>query len=150
MMKLTDISFKVILIGIAAIALLLLIFIAGNYQYLLKNPLTSTTRVLQSTTMPAKISSPAITASKKADVLNEKIQTWLPYSDPKGYFPLTYPSFFTVENRGKIGDVDEVVAFNYTNPANSVRLSILRFEVSSKPIPKQTAGINGQDRDGNK
>lgn len=73
---------------------------------------------------------------------------WAQFTHPEYNYQLRYPQEFSVERRGKIGDIDDLVAFNYID--GNKRLTIVKVQITNATSEEKTSSSQkGADNNGN-
>jgi hypothetical protein len=73
---------------------------------------------------------------------------WSEFVHPSLGYSLKYPSEFQVEQRGKVGNLDDLVALNYIQ--GNKRLTVIKIQLTSATeSEKISSNQKGQDNDGN-
>lgn len=73
---------------------------------------------------------------------------WNDFSHPDLKYQIKYPPEFQVERRGKVGDIEDLVALNYTS--GNKRLTVVKIQITNA-TPEEKTSINqkGADNNGN-
>lgn len=72
---------------------------------------------------------------------------WLTYKSKKFNYTVSYPPEFTVQERGKVGKLDDLVAFTYRDGAKSI--TVATIQISTQKPPQSLTISSGTDGDGN-
>lgn len=73
---------------------------------------------------------------------------WSEFIHPDLKYSFKYPPEFQIENRGKIGSIEDLIALNYSG--GNKRLTIAKIQITiATPEEKISINQKGQDNDGN-
>lgn len=74
--------------------------------------------------------------------------SWPVYTNKNFGYSLSYPPEFNVEERGKVGNLADLVAFNFRDGSNSI--TVAKIEIRNQPPSTQSQSVSkGMDGDGN-
>ena len=75
-------------------------------------------------------------------------EQWAEFVHPELNYRFRYPQEFQVEKRGKIGNLEDLVALNYST--GNKRLTVVKIQLTNEaPAEKTLVSQKGQDNNGN-
>ena len=97
-------------------------------------------------------SAPPIKAEEIAQPEYQPAQTdpnqWSEFVHPDYKYQLKYPQEFQVERRGRIGNIEDLVALNYVS--GNKRLTVVKIQITSEVFGGQPSTVqNGKDNNNN-
>lgn len=119
--------------------------IVGVLALLVVIPLTA--YVLLSNTFFGNRAAPAQKKPVLNFVSNTTATSWPVYKSTAFGYSIAYPPEFTVEDRGKVGSLLSLVAFNYQD--GNKRITVAKVEISAGKSPATVQVSKGLDGNGN-
>ena len=73
---------------------------------------------------------------------------WAEFIHPDLHYQIRYPQEFQVERRGKVGDIEDLVAINYSD--GNKRLTVVKIQITNATSEEKTSSSQkGKDNNGN-
>lgn len=79
---------------------------------------------------------------------NNDPSQWVEFTNSNFNYIIRYPQEFKVEQRGKVGNIDDLIAFNFTDV--NLRLTVVKIQITNA-TPEEKISVNqkGKDNNGN-
>ena len=79
---------------------------------------------------------------------NNDPNQWTEFTHPDLKYQIRYPQEFQVEKRGKVGNIEDLVALNYTD--GNKRLTVVKIQITNATSEEKTSkSEKGRDNNGN-
>lgn len=99
--------------------------------------------------IPMVTRTPAYTNPTDAPQLTVAPKDWTTYTHPVYGYSVRYPSAFRINERGKVGSYEDVIAIEHMNGPYRITIATLNVSAVKPGIFQKQAVVSGQDREGN-